>query len=175
MRQAPDSSKAGSFSGLWFVFLDEPKKIALWASSITGKQEVYVDDQLVSSCRSMLVRAKHEFSISEIQYEIELVIEKLKKGSFRCVLKKSGVVVDAYATEYNSKSSVYRRYYSQLVIIFFFIACFANEKTYWAVAALLLLIWMAIIYWPQEGKGYRVFRQPALSSTENAAKSDDDA
>ncbi len=160
MRKVPESSKYSDyFSGLWFVFLDEPQKIALWVSSFTGKEEVYVGDKLVSSSRSLRMRSKHEFSVSEVQYEIEYVIDKLIKGSSRCVMKKSGVVVDAYAAEYISKSSVYMPLYTNFVVVFFFIACYANERAYWAAAALLLLAWIGIVYWPRKGKGFRVFRQ----------------
>ncbi len=158
MRIVPELSNASTFLGFWFVFSNEEQKIALWASSITGKQCVYVDGELVSSVRSLLVQSRHTFSVCGDEYEIEVAIEKLKRGVFRCTLKRNGFAVDAYVTEYHGKTSAFAYFLLHLVIASFVFACFVNQTAYWLGTVALTAVWLGLVYWPKEGKGYTIAR-----------------
>ena len=66
-------------------------------SSATGKEYVYVNDELVSEKRSMSVLSEHEFSLNNHNYKVEFeVLDKLK-GELACRLYCDGKMVKLFA------------------------------------------------------------------------------
>ncbi|WP_085906336.1 hypothetical protein [Kiloniella majae] len=83
-------NKAFSFlRGYSFTFEDEGKEIRAWFSALSGLEQVYVDNKLVSSQRSFSRNSTNEFNIGSNCYSINMKAESLLKGPFVCTLSKN--------------------------------------------------------------------------------------
>lgn len=91
---------ASAIHGFWFVFAYEGHQFALWVSSITGKEALYVDGALAATRRKISMTSVHEVAVAGAKYTLELRTESLSRGKFKCVLHDNGVPVAALETEY---------------------------------------------------------------------------
>ncbi len=66
--------------GYKFYFQDGDNQIACFGSFFTGKEEVYINDDLVSSKRSMGLKSKHQFEFAEQSYQIEYEMINMLTG-----------------------------------------------------------------------------------------------
>ena len=69
--------------------------IELWASYWTGREEVRVDGQLVSSVRSLRMSTTHAFSWSGIGYELVVACHFWGSGRFVVTLFREGEEIDS--------------------------------------------------------------------------------
>jgi hypothetical protein len=99
-RTIPSSPSASVLQGLWFVFHHGNHRIALWTSSFTGREELYVDDALVAEKRTLALVSSFEFAVGATQYAVELSTRNLLRGISSCVLRADGVSVAALELDY---------------------------------------------------------------------------
>ena len=99
-RSVPSTSSASALRGLWFVFQHAGLRFALWTSSLTGKEELYLNDALVAVRRKIALTSVHELAVSGATYSLELTTRNLRRGIFECVLRENGSPVAALETEY---------------------------------------------------------------------------
>lgn len=104
-RRVPDRSRGSALRGLWFVFEQEGHTFALWTSSITGKEEVYVDGQLVATKTKIALTSVHTVGVGGKEYTIALSTPHLTKGVFQVTLARSGRVLQGWATRFVTRRS----------------------------------------------------------------------
>lgn len=75
--------------GFSFDFTDADHNISVRCSSITGKETVYVDDNLVAEKRSFRRKSSMNFNIGEDSYEVEFNVVNMLKGETHCTLIKN--------------------------------------------------------------------------------------
>ncbi len=75
--------------GYKFYFQDGDNQIACFGSFFTGKEEVYINDDLVSSKRSMGLKSKHQFEFAEQSYQIEYEMINMLTGKVECSFFKN--------------------------------------------------------------------------------------
>ena len=66
--------------GYKFYFQDGDNQIACFGSFFTGKEEVYINDDLVSSKYSVGFKSKHRFQFAEDDYQVEYEMENIFSG-----------------------------------------------------------------------------------------------
>jgi hypothetical protein len=99
----------GSYSllkGYSFSFDDEGKEILAWFSSLSGRETIYVDGELVSSQRNISMKSSNNFMIGDNKYSITLKIVNVFKGPVICTLTKNG-------KEYRRKELVFSHAHKQ--------------------------------------------------------------
>jgi hypothetical protein len=99
-RITPSTPSASAIRGIWFVFQHAGQRFALWISSLTGKEELYLNDALVAVRRKITLTSVHELAVSDTNYSLELSINNFRRGIFKCVLRENGTAVAALETEY---------------------------------------------------------------------------
>lgn len=75
--------------GYKFYFQDGDNQIACFGSFFTGKEEVYINDDLVSSKRSLGLRSKHQFELAGQSYQIEYAMINMLTGKLECSFFKN--------------------------------------------------------------------------------------
>lgn len=69
--------------------------IRFWASAANGKEEVWVDERLVSSKRNFRFSSVHTFIAAGHSYEVRYITQSMFKGRMRCELYRDGLLVDS--------------------------------------------------------------------------------
>ncbi len=69
--------------------------IEVWGSAWTGREEIRVDDTLISSVRSLRRTTRHEFRHGDHDYAVEFSCLSFGTGTFRITLYRDGVEVDS--------------------------------------------------------------------------------
>jgi len=79
--------------GFNFDFKDGCHNINIRCSSVTGKESVFFDDQLMVEKRSFKRKSSMEFRHEDNRYEIEFDVVDMLKGETHCTLIKNDVHV----------------------------------------------------------------------------------
>lgn len=69
--------------------------IEVWASSWSGKEEVRVDGQVVSSLRSLRRKSIHRFRHGDHDYKVTVTCLAFGTGTFQITLFRDGVEIDS--------------------------------------------------------------------------------
>lgn len=83
--------------GLNFYFDTEGSQVYLWASAFSGKEQVYVNDTLVSSGRSWRKSNRHNFTINGTPYSVVTGVRSWKDlliGSYFAELYRENRLID---------------------------------------------------------------------------------
>ena len=88
--------------GYWFYFDDNGTPITAFGSAVSGREKVFVDDELVSSKRNWRFSTHHDFTWNDTPYRVEFKVTDWRTGELTCSLSKDGTLVStatkAYAT-----------------------------------------------------------------------------
>lgn len=109
-RTVPDRSVIGWFRGIWCVFRLDGYKFALWKSMFSGKEEVYVNDKLVSNPATKKIFSlshTHTILLANTEYAFQVTVHDLRKGIIVCTLSREGESLHGGAIEYKKKSGVF--------------------------------------------------------------------
>ncbi len=79
--------------GFTFDFDEAGHTINVHCSSVSGKESVYVDGELVTSKRTFRRKSSLTFAIGTDNYEIEFNVVDMRKGETHCTLIKNDVHV----------------------------------------------------------------------------------
>jgi len=75
--------------GYKFYFQDGDDQIACFGAFFSGKEEVYVNDDLVSSKRSSKCVSKHTFNFDGSAYQVKFDMQNILTGRLECTLFKA--------------------------------------------------------------------------------------
>lgn len=75
--------------GYKFYFQDGDDQIACFGNYFTGKEEVYINDELVSSKRSMGVKSQHQFEFAGTRYQVVFEMKNILSGRLECTFYKN--------------------------------------------------------------------------------------
>jgi hypothetical protein len=158
--RVPHQSSASALRGLWFVFEQEGHTFAIWASSITGKEEVYVDGHLIATRRKIALSSIHSVSAGGNEYTITLSTPHLAKGVFRATLARSGRVLQGWTTRYVTRRSTAVSLVSISASAVLILALLRQEATPWYVVIGLLFVAFGSLAWLTTGTGYGFIVEP---------------
>lgn len=108
--------------GYWFYFNDEGTPITVFGSSYSGKEVVFVGEEIVSSKRNLLRRSgRHPFHIGATPYEVELALTEIMTGKLECRLFKNGEQIACETKAYiDSARRSWKSYFKELFWLFVF-------------------------------------------------------
>jgi len=75
-------------SGYKFYFQEGDNQIACFGSFVSGKEEVYVNDELVSVKRNLGFKGVHQFTIEDSAYSIVYELTNILSGKVKCSFLK---------------------------------------------------------------------------------------
>jgi uncharacterized membrane protein YraQ (UPF0718 family) len=79
--------------GFSYSFTEGEHTIHLHCSAVNGREQLYIDDKLVSKKWSFRRKSIHQFSIGDDLYEVELNVVNMLTGETHCTLIKNDVHV----------------------------------------------------------------------------------
>lgn len=106
MSKIPAASQVSLSKGLWFIFTNGGRGISAQCSVLTGKERIFVDGSLVSEKWSFSKSSTHQFVVEDDTYEVVFFIPSILKGTIECTLKKNGVRVECFKTNYRYRHRV---------------------------------------------------------------------
>jgi hypothetical protein len=141
MSKIPAASQISLSKGLWFIFTNGGRGISAQCSVLTGKERIFVDGSLVSEKWSFSKNSTHQFVVGDDTYEVVFFIPHILKGTIECTLKKNGVRVECFKTNYRYRHRVVSLLAYALIgaLLGFFVGYF-NLPVWPILIALILLI-----------------------------------
>lgn len=116
----PPESRIKNTSGYNFLFDIDDTQIHAGGSSYSGKEYVYINDQLVSSQRSYRYNTGHEFHYQGIDYQIQFSVVSALKGEIECRLYRNHELVQVkLASPYFNDPRIYISILLYIVIYVF--------------------------------------------------------
>lgn len=91
--------------GMTFAFSHDKNRIVLKASALTGREAVYINEQLVSEARNIKTHSVHEFTYQGIAYQVGLKVDNILKGKMTCTLNANGHQITSYQLHYHKRKS----------------------------------------------------------------------
>ena len=82
--------------GYKFYFQDGDDQIACFGSYFTGKEEVYVNDELISDKRNQRIHSGHQFNIGDNDFKVMFEMRNILTGKLECSLYKNGQFIKSY-------------------------------------------------------------------------------
>ena len=82
--------------GYKFYFQDGDNQIACFGSYFTGKEEVFVNDELVSDKRNQKIASGHLFKHGKDDFEVRFEMRNILSGRLECSLYKNGQFIKSY-------------------------------------------------------------------------------
>jgi len=82
--------------GYKFYFQDGDNQIACFGSYFTGKEEVFINDELVSDKRNQKVASAHLFKHGEDDFKVTFEMRNILTGRLECSLYKNGQFIKSY-------------------------------------------------------------------------------
>ncbi|ABZ74927.1 hypothetical protein Shal_0351 [Shewanella halifaxensis HAW-EB4] len=105
-------------NGYWYYFNDEEVRITAHGSGFTGKETIYVNDELITEKRNLGMKSAHEFCYLGNDYQVTFEVSSLLTATVVCTLYKNGKYMATETKAYlnmDSKSALKR-------IFMFFVA-----------------------------------------------------
>jgi hypothetical protein len=98
--ELPSESQWSLKGGAWFVYQNN-NVIVRVHGSVGGKEDVFLNDDLVSSKRSLQLLSEHDFIDAENnKYEVKFITTNLRRGEMTCTLVMNGNVLKTFKTKY---------------------------------------------------------------------------
>lgn len=91
MKNIPKCSTASLINGNWFIYNDGSNEIQIWHSNISGKEKVFVNNQLLSEKRPFAFRSEHIIKYYNINYVIKF--ETGIESFLKCVLIRDNEIL----------------------------------------------------------------------------------
>ena len=94
--QSEPQDKYGNASfrhGYWFHIEDGEDDITVNASSWSGMERVFINDELVSKHRRLTFKSKHQIEHNGAAYEVALTPQNLLTGKYVCEVIKNGASI----------------------------------------------------------------------------------
>ncbi|MEC8225559.1 MAG: hypothetical protein VX010_05350, partial [Pseudomonadota bacterium] len=79
--------------GYKFYFQDGDNQIACFGHIMSGKEKIYVNDELVSEKRSFGFKSHHDFNYQGNAYAVDFAMQNILTGKLECSFYKTGKLV----------------------------------------------------------------------------------
>lgn len=99
------SDKVTLTNGYWFYFRDENRQFAIHGSGYSGKESVYLNDQLISSLRNYRRHSQHQFNVAQDNYRVEFNVTSILKGEIVCSLYKNEQLLETETKAYTQDTT----------------------------------------------------------------------
>lgn len=102
MKQLPDQPQANSAKGIWFVFPDSEAIFKVWLSTLTGKEKVFANEELIYETRNITrLHTIYDLEYGGKNYEVEIKTIALMLFTIECNLFREGRIIGAQLCKMN--------------------------------------------------------------------------
>lgn len=92
----PETSQASLFKGIWFVHRDEKNIIRVFVSN-TGKEKVFLNNDLMSEKQNIKLASDHQFEDEKRNsFTVKLFSDSIIKGELNCSIIKNNEVAKSF-------------------------------------------------------------------------------
>ena len=95
-------------NGLFFTFKIDDITITAKGSILSGKEFIYINDELVSSQKSLNKVSKHVFEKDGKNYEVIFYMPSVIRGRLECILFQDGQLIEKKIKEVKTKHKTIR-------------------------------------------------------------------
>ena len=95
-------------NGLFFTFKIDDITITAKGSILSGKEFIYINDELVSSQKSLNKVSKHVFEKDGKNYEVIFYMPSAIRGRLECILFQDGQLIEKKIKEVKTKHKTIR-------------------------------------------------------------------
>ena len=103
-------------NGYWYYFNDQELRITAHGSGYSGKETVYLNDEVVSDKRNLGMRSSHKFRHQDNNYEVRFEVTSLLKGGVECSLYRNGQHIATETKAFLDKNN--KAGYKQIIFCF---------------------------------------------------------
>lgn len=134
--------------GSEFQFDIEDHKVVYKASALSGDEQVWVDDELVSEQVNYQLCSKHTFSIDSVPYQIDFVANNLIRGDLDCKLMHQGEMVKGYKVRCLENNSTWH-YWLVIALSLLFVALnfYYSVIPFWVVLVIVFACFFILSKW----------------------------
>ena len=96
--------------GLWFVHQEEDVIIRVWGSTMSGKERVYINDDMVSE-KTVVTKfvSIHRCSYAGSNYEVEFRLRTSSDYQYECNIYRDGHLLKSFMSGYQPNGEMYVR------------------------------------------------------------------
>ena len=138
----PDTSQVSLGKGAWFVFPLGSMTVRAWGSGISGLEQIYVDNTVVSEQKNRRNRISvHHFVIDGEPYSVTFKTQGCFTFWLECSLAKDGVPVKTLLAKQGRSSCSPKRLFLSIVAgAIIGIGCSYFQLPYWATLSLIAFV-----------------------------------
>lgn len=93
MRQETMNSKVTFTGGYWYYFDIDGIKITAFGSGFSGKEIIYVNDDIVSEKRNYKFHSSHRIEVDGRHFEVSFEMKSMVTGELICCLFENGNLI----------------------------------------------------------------------------------
>lgn len=139
----PKRTQASLRKGNWLIHKDGENIIQIWTSNLSGKEKVFVNNELVSEKRNLKKEAFHEFSDENgVKYKVLFKTISISKGSSTCIIVRNEDTIKTFSIKYVSGKMINLK---QLLIFIFSFLIFIIINRIFEISALQGKIYFAVL------------------------------
>lgn len=100
MNNLPEQSTASTVNGIWFVFPEPHTIVRVWLSTMSGKEKVFANDDLIFETRNVTrLKTFYEIIHADCTYGLEIITRSMLSMQIECNLFKDGQLIGSQLCE----------------------------------------------------------------------------
>ncbi|MEM7163517.1 MAG: hypothetical protein AAF487_13880 [Bacteroidota bacterium] len=142
--ELPNGSGYSLIKGIWFVFDYKENSVVIFCSSF-GKEEIFLNNQLISQGRNMNRKSTHNFKDPDgIEYTVQLDLINMFKWQIKCTVHRENVLIKTFTTKRKrGRNFLFKRFLFVFLSTFFF--GMASHYFNWPQTAFYLFMALVIL------------------------------
>jgi hypothetical protein len=100
-----ENTKVTLRKGYWFYFEDAGLKITAFGSGFSGKEIVYINDEIVSEKRNYRFKSTHYIQHNGARYKVSFEMKNMITGELICSLTKNNELLHTESKAYISNKN----------------------------------------------------------------------
>jgi len=126
--------------GLCFVFKMDDITVSAKGSLLFGKELIYINDELVSSKKSINKVSKHKFKKDGKDYEVIFYMPNAMKGRVECMLFQDGQLIEKKIMQVQNKHKSIKSAILLLICAVAFLVTMKYDLPIWLMIAFISIV-----------------------------------
>ncbi len=128
--------------GLCFVFKIDDITVKAKGSLLSGKEFIYINEELVSEQKSLNKVSKHKFEKHGKQYEVIFYMPSVMRGRLECMLFQDGQLIEKKIKQVQSKHKSIRAAIFLLICSVSFLVTMKYNLPMWLMVSFIALVFV---------------------------------
>ena len=128
--------------GLCFVFKIDDITVKAKGSLLSGKEFIYINEELVSEQKSLNKVSKHKFEKDGKEYEVIFYMPSVMRGKLECMLFQDGQLIEKKIKQVQSKHKSIRAAIFLLICSVSFFVTMKYNLPMWLMVSFIALVFV---------------------------------